>query len=107
MDNTTKIIIAALVVLVIFTPLGLIAAGETFGEWDGSYFEEQLGYIPSGYDSLSSLWGAPMADYGIPGLGETTVGAAGGYIASAIVGSVVCIGALYVLGKLVVKDGTD
>jgi hypothetical protein len=107
MDNTTKIIIAALVVLAIFTPLGLIASGETFGEWDGSYFEEKLGYIPSGFDSLSSLWGAPMPDYGIPGLGDTTVGSAAGYIASAIVGGIIGVGALLVLGKVLVKDSSN
>jgi hypothetical protein len=92
---------------VILTPLGLIAAGETFGEWDGSYFQEKLGYIPAGYDTLSSLWGAPMPDYGIPGLGDTTVGSAAGYIASAIVGSIIGVGALLVLGRVLVKDGSD
>jgi cobalt/nickel transport protein len=107
MDRSTKLIIAALIVLVIFTPLGLLAVGETFGEWGTEYFEEKLGYVPPGLEGLSSIWGAPMPDYGIPGLGDTTVGAAAGYIASAIIGSVVCVGAIYVLGKLVVKDSSN
>ena len=107
MDKTTKIIIAAMAVLVIFTPLGLLAVGETFGEWDGSYFQEKLGYIPPGFDSLSSLWSAPMPDYGIPALGDTTVGAAVGYIASAIVGSIVGVGILYGMGKVLVKDNSN
>jgi cobalt/nickel transport protein len=107
MDNNTKLIIAALVVLVILTPLGLLAAGETFGEWGTEYFKEKLGYVPPGLEGLSSIWGAPMPDYGIPGLGDTTIGAAAGYIVSAVIGSIVCIGALYILGKLVVKDGSD
>jgi hypothetical protein len=107
MDNTTKIIIAALVALMILTPLGLIAAGETFGEWGTEYFQEKLGYVPQGLEGLSSIWGAPMPDYGIPGLGDTTVGAAAGYIASAIVGSVIGVGALLVLGKVLVKDSSN
>lgn len=107
MDRSTKMIIAALALLVILTPLGLLAVGETFGEWGTEYFEETLGYVPPGLQELSSIWGAPMPDYGIPGLGGTTIGAAAGYIFSAIVGCIICIGALYVLGKLVVKDGSD
>jgi hypothetical protein len=107
MDNTTKIILAVLAVLVIFTPLGLIATGETFGEWGTEYFEEQLGYIPSGLEGLSSIWGAPMPDYGLPGLGDTTVGAVAGYILSAIVGSIIGIAVLIVLGKILVKDSSS
>lgn len=107
MDNTTKIIIAALVVLVILTPLGLIAAGETFGEWGLEYFQEKLGYVPPGLESLSSIWSAPMPDYGIPGLGETTVGAAAGYVSSAIIGCIVCVAAIYALGRIVVKNDSN
>jgi len=107
MDNTTKIIIVALAILVILTPLGLIASGEAFGEWGTDYFKEKLGYVPSGLEGLSSLWNAPMPDYGIPGLEDTTVGAAVGYIMSAIVGSIIGVAALYVLGKLIIKDNAD
>ncbi len=107
MDNSTKVIIAALIVLVIFTPLGLLAAGETFGEWGLEYFEEKLGYVPPGLEGLSSIWGAPLPDYGIPGLGDTTVGAAAGYIASAIIGSVVSVGLIYGLGKILVKNNSS
>ncbi len=106
MDNATKIIIA-LVALVILTPLGLLATGETFGEWGTEYFEEKLGYVPAGLEGLSSIWGAPMPDYGIPGLGDTTVGAVAGYILSAIVGCIIAVGILYLLGKVLVKDGSD
>ncbi len=107
MDNSTKIMIAALAILVIFTPLGLLAVGETFGEWGTEYFEEKLGYVPPGLEGLSSLWSAPMTDYGIPGLGDTTVGAAAGYVLSAIIGSVVVVGLIYGLGKILVKDSSN
>ncbi len=55
-------------VLIVLTPIGLILGGETFGE-----------------NATSTLWNAPMADYGIPGV-STTIGTMLGYVASAIVG---------------------
>ena len=104
MDNTTKIILAVLAVLVIFTPLGLIASGETFGEWSLQGLKDKIGYVPSGMGGLSHLWNAPMPDYGIPGMGDTTVGGATGYIILAVVGVLACVGAVYLLGWLVAKN---
>lgn len=100
MDKMTRNIIIVLAVLVVLTPIGLIASGETFGEWNAQVLKEKIGYLPSGFGSLSGMWNAPMAEYGIPGLGNATVG----YLLSAIVGVLICVGALYVFGKLVVKN---
>jgi cobalt/nickel transport system permease protein len=55
---------AALGVLCLASPLGLIAAGEAFGEGGGS-----------------SFWRAPFSDYAVPGLGERS-----GYIVAALAG---------------------
>jgi hypothetical protein len=107
MDKTTRNIIIVLAVLVILTPLGLIATGETFGEWGTEEIKDKIGYVPSGLEGLSGFWSAPMPDYGIPGLEGTTVGAVVGYIFSAIVGVLVCVGVLYLVGKLVAKNDAD
>ena len=107
MDKMTRNIIIVLAVLVILTPLGLIAAGETFGEWGTDFLKEKLGYVPSGLQGLSGIWNAPMPDYGISGLGNTTIGSVVGYIASAFVGVIICIGVLYLLGRLVTKNDAD
>jgi hypothetical protein len=41
-----------------------------------------LGSIPAGLEQLSGLWGAPLADYTIPALGNSSLG----YVFSGILG---------------------
>lgn len=103
MDKFLRNTLIVLALLVILTPLGLISTGETFGEWGTDELKEKIGYVPSGLESLSSLWGAPMSDYGFPG-NDTTVGMIVGYIVSAIIGVILAGGALYVLGKATIKN---
>lgn len=67
MDKTTRNLIIGLVALIILAPLGLLAVGETFGEWGNEDLEEKIGYVPSGLEEFSSLWSAPMPDYTLPG----------------------------------------
>ncbi len=76
-------------ILIILTPIGLYLGGDTFGE-----------------NASSTLWNAPLADYGIPGV-STTIGTVLGYVFSAIVGVVICGGLLYLIGKLVAKNEKD
>jgi hypothetical protein len=104
MDKTTRNIIIILAVLVVLTPLGLIARGDTFGEWSLQGLKDKVGYVPSGMGGLSHLWNAPMPDYGIPGIGDTSVGGVIGYVLSAVVGVLACVGAVYLLGRLVAKN---
>ena len=74
-----------LAVLVVASPLGLLAPGTAWGEWGA----DQLGglglsFIPQGLKALEGLWGAPLADYDLPALGNPSLG----YILSAVVGIV-------------------
>jgi len=71
MDKTVKNLAIGLVALIILAPLGLLAVGETFGEWGNEELEEKIGFVPSGLERLSSLWSAPMPDYALPGIGES------------------------------------
>jgi cobalt/nickel transport system permease protein len=72
-----------LLALVVLTPLGLLAPGSPWGEWGRDELEQLgLGYIPSGFDQWSNLWGAPLPDYDIPALNNPTLA----FIASAIFG---------------------
>lgn len=104
MDKNLKIFLIAIAALIILTPIGLIATGTAYGEWDGDYLRQTLGYIPSGFSSLSGLWNAPLADYGIPGQGDTFIAMTPGYIISAIVGVCLAGGALYLIGKVAIKN---
>ncbi|VVB62963.1 PDGLE domain protein [uncultured archaeon] len=95
-----------LVLLIILAPLGLLAVGETFGEWGSEELKEKLGFVPQGLAKLSGIWNAPMPDYALPGSegSESTTLSAGAYILSAVIGVAVCGGILYFVGKKVAKD---
>jgi hypothetical protein len=92
--------------LVILAPLGLLAVGETFGEWGPKELKEKIGFVPQELEKLSGIWNAPMPDYALPG-SEARASIAlssGAYILSAIIGVAICGGLLYILGKKVAKD---
>ena len=75
-----------LAVLIVASPLGLLAPGTAWGEWSTQKLA-RLGIksIPAGMEKLSGLWGAPMARYNLPALGNTSLG----YLLSAVVGILV------------------
>lgn len=104
MDKIIKNFAIGLVALIILAPLGLLAVGETFGEWGPEEVKEKLGFVPPGLEQLSSLWNAPMPDYALPGQGESMSVAAMTYILSAVIGVIICGGLLYFVGKKVAKD---
>jgi len=104
MDRIIRNFVIGLVALIILAPLGLLAVGETFGEWGPEEIKEKLGFVPPGLEQLSSLWSAPMSDYALPGIGDSMTAAAAAYILSAVFGVVICGALLYFVGKKVAKD---
>lgn len=104
MDKTTRNLIIGLAALIILAPLGLLAVGETFGEWGNEELVEKIGYVPEGLEELSSLWRAPLPDYALPGMGDSMTAASAAYILSAIIGVIIGGGLLYILGKRIAKD---
>jgi cobalt/nickel transport system permease protein len=74
--------------LIVASPLGLLAPGTAWGEW-GTQELTKLGLkaIPAGLEKLSTLWGAPLADYDLAALGNANLG----YIFSAIVGVILTV----------------
>jgi len=69
---------AVLALMLLMTPLGLLAAGSAWGEWSADDFSDTRGrdeiarsslgvpppeIAPSGIRRLSSVWTAPMSDY--------------------------------------------
>jgi cobalt/nickel transport system permease protein len=72
-----------LVVLIVATPLGLLAPGTAWGEWGSQELAHTgLGFVPHGLWALENLWGAPMAGYGLTALGNSSLG----YFLSAFLG---------------------
>jgi cobalt/nickel transport system permease protein len=75
-----------LVILMVASPLGLLAPGTAWGEWGTKELTQMgLGAIPTGLERLSGLWGAPLADYDLPALGNANLG----YVLSAFFGVLV------------------
>ena len=73
----------ALILAALATPLGLLAPGTAWGEWGSKQLAELgLKFIPEGLLKLEGLWGAPMARYEVPALGNARLG----YILSAVSG---------------------
>ena len=98
-----RVLWVALVVLIIASPLGLLAPGTAFGEWGKDELASQgLGYIPAGLEKLSGLWGAPMADYDLPALGNSNLG----YLLSAVVGIILIAVVVWLFSMLLTK-GSD
>jgi|SRR5450756_408873 hypothetical protein len=104
MDKIVRNLAIGLTLLIILAPLGLLAVGETFGEWGPEELQEKLGFVPPGLEQLSGLWNAPMSDYAFPGGGESMTVSAAAYILSGVIGAVVCGSLLYVVGKKVAKN---
>ena len=72
-----------LAILVVASPLGLLAPGTAWGEWGTDELASRgFSAIPAGMQKLSGLWGAPFADYNLPALGNVNLG----YVFSAVAG---------------------
>jgi cobalt/nickel transport system permease protein len=77
-----------LAVLIVLSPIGLLAPGTAWGEWGAEELTDLgLGFVPAGLEKLGSLWGAPLPDYDLPALGNASLA----YVLSAIIGIVVTV----------------
>ncbi len=102
MDKIVRNLLIGLSILIVLVPLGLLATGETFGEWANQELEEKLGFVPQGLEQLASLWSAPIPDYAFPE-DESQTGMVAAYYISAMVGAIICAGLLYFVGKRIAK----
>jgi len=105
---------AVLAVLMVLTPLGLVAVGTAWGEWSAEEFRDTgrraeisaatngaklPESVPSGLERLSSVWTAPIPDYAPPVLKSASFG----YVLSAMAGTglimLTCLGLTSVFGR--------
>lgn len=101
--RTVRLLWVALAVLVVLTPLGLLAPGTAWGEWASeelAQIDPSLQVIPEGLKQLESLWGAPLAGYNLPILGNANLG----YMISAAVG-ILLVGVVVWLFTALLADG--
>ena len=87
-----------LVVLILASPLGLLAPGTAWGEWGTNQLGE-LGIksVPAGLEKLSGIWGAPLAGYDLSILGNANAG----YLLSAVLGILVIIVLVWLFTMLI------
>jgi hypothetical protein len=58
----------ALFILAALSPLGIIAAGEAWGEWDLDGIRDLVGFEPHGMAGAAAPAEAPFQDYSVAGL---------------------------------------
>jgi cobalt/nickel transport system permease protein len=95
---------AVVALLVIATPLGLLATGTAFGEWGGSELLKRVGYVPHGLATLGDLWRGVLPDYG-----QSNASGVWGvvmYVVSALVGVAVLAGLAWLIVRLYRRRGT-
>ncbi|OGP65933.1 MAG: hypothetical protein A3K22_06065, partial [Deltaproteobacteria bacterium RBG_16_42_7] len=97
--NPLKSLWIGLIILIILTPLGLLAKGTAWGEWASEELIALLGYVPEGLKGLEGLWTSLMPDYNIPGFNSHAKSAVG-YIISAALGSSIIVLIIYLAGKI-------
>jgi cobalt/nickel transport protein len=94
-----------LAVLALLTPLGLLAVGSAWGEWDLETIKERIGFEPEGMKkTVESKPDAPIPDYEIPGLTDSAWELGLGTIISALLGAGLTV-AIVLLITRVVKRG--
>ena len=96
----TKKLWYALIVLIIFTPLGLLAQGTAYGEWSSEDLQAKIGFIPNGMAKFADKWQALLPDYSVPGLESSFFKSALGYIFSAVVALLIILAITVVIGSL-------
>jgi|ERR1035437_2244059 hypothetical protein len=96
-----------LIFLIIFAPVGLLAAGTAYGEWAPDELKDRIGFVPHGLGELSDLWHAPLQDYNIlhtTSFKDSKLVSSAEYILSAVIGVIVGGGFLYFIGKKATKN---
>jgi cobalt/nickel transport system permease protein len=100
-------------IVVLLVPLGLLANGSAWGEWDAQSLSQRkdVGYVPSGLNKYQSIWHAPFSGYTMPWAPENASFAENAltYILAAVVGIgmiFVVVFALRVLSKRLATEQT-
>lgn len=96
-----KKLVYGFIVIILLTPLGLLAPGTAWGEWGLDEIREKIGFTPQGMRHFGEVIKNLLPDYGIPGFDQNFFQSALGYIFSAIVGIGVIALIFWLLAKLV------
>ena len=87
---------AALGVLILATPLGVLAGGTAWGEWSTEQLQASLGYVPAGLERLGPMWSAAIPGYAPAFVRDPLLG----YAIAAVLGVALAVGVTWVAGRL-------
>jgi len=98
-----------LLLMALLSPLGILLpekfnAGDAWGEWGTDTLERLLGYVPEGLRKLADLWRAPIPDYNFGSEGASMTMQVISYIASGILGVLLCSLAVYALSRILKRN---
>lgn len=88
-------LLAVLLVLAALTPLGLLATGTPWGEWGQDEIRALVGYVPSGMERFEGAWKGLLPDYGQASGNRALL-----YVVSALIGSAIIVGVVFVWSRL-------
>jgi len=87
-----------LAVLIVAVPLGLLAPGTAWGEWNSNQLTSRgLSSVPQGLAQLEGLWQAPMSGYDASVAGNSNVA----YILSAVLGVILIAVVVWLFTRVV------
>lgn len=95
-------IVAAIIILL--TPIGLLAPGSAWGEWGLNEIKAMAGYVPSGMKRFSDTVKAVFPNYSIPGFNKNFLQLSIGYIFSAVAGITIIALVFFMLSKIMGKS---
>ena len=101
--KTSKRLWIGLGVLIILTPLGLLASGTAWGEWGTDELFAMFGFVPERMEGLMNFWYSLLPDYAIAGM-EGPLGSVIGYMFSAIAGTALIILFAFIFGRLIFRE---
>lgn len=106
--QTLRALVVAVVALALAAPLAFYAAtfvpsGPAWGEWGTDELREKVRYAPAGLERLESFWKAPLPDYDVPRGDESVPRKGLAYLLSALLGTALTAGAVFLLGRALVK----
>ncbi|OPY56516.1 MAG: Fused nickel transport protein NikMN [Pelotomaculum sp. PtaU1.Bin035] len=105
--HSYKKLMRGLGMLILLSPLGLLAKGTAWGEWAAGEIEAKMGFIPGGMSSLAERWQAPLPDYGLPGFEHNLLQSSTVYIVSAIIGLGIIFAITYIFSLVQKKTTPD
>lgn len=101
--KTSKRLWAGLALLILLTPLGLLASGTAWGEWGKDELVQMLGFVPERMEGLMNTWHSLLPDYAIAGM-EGPIGSVIGYMFSAAAGTALIVLSAFILGRLIFRE---